>query len=355
MPGGTAAGQRPQPRQQLAEVERLDQVVVRAGVEPGDPVGHRVARGEHQDRGADLAVAQPPAGLEPVDARQVDVEDDRVVRRRLGHPHGVLARRGDVGQQPLLREATAQQGCQAGLVLHQEHAHGGYGTAERMTLERVTLRDGTCVAVRPIRPDDRDALAAGFERLSPESRYRRFFSPVSRLTDRQLEYLTRVDHHDHEALVAVDEASGALIGVARFVRIRRGEAEPAMVVADDWQGRGVGTALLERLVDRAFDEGVDTFRAQVLAGNAEAIRILQRLGDTDVGRQGAEAEVRVRLRERGAAVGPLRALLRGVAAGTIDPALSFWHRLLPRAPRGEAEEEKANLVVAAVADAAGES
>ena len=63
------------------------------------------------------------------------------------------------------------------------------------------LRDGSRVVIRPIEPDDREALAAAFERLSPESRYRRFFAPVSRLSERDLDYLTCVDHHDHEALV----------------------------------------------------------------------------------------------------------------------------------------------------------
>src|SRR3954468_16659986 len=112
-----------------------------------------------------------------------------------------------------------------------------------MPAERITLRDGTPLLLRPIEPGDRRALAEGFERLSPESRYRRFFSPVSRLSDRQLDFLTRVDHRDHEALLAIDEASGQLVGVARFVRTGPGEAEPAMVVGDDWQGRGVATVL----------------------------------------------------------------------------------------------------------------
>jgi GNAT superfamily N-acetyltransferase len=112
----------------------------------------------------------------------------------------------------------------------------------------VTLRDGARVLIRPITPDDREALRAGFERLSDESRYRRFMSPIPRLTDGQLDYLTRIDHHDHEALAAVDSTGdGGIVGVARFVRSGEAEAEPAIVVADDWQGKGLGTALLEAL------------------------------------------------------------------------------------------------------------
>ena len=96
--------------------------------------------------------------------------------------------------------------------------------------------------VRAIAPEDRDELAAGFERLSPESRYRRFFGAMPRLSSRDLDRLTQVDHHDHEALVAVEEASGRGVAVARFVRTQPDEAEPAVVVADDWQRRGLAVS-----------------------------------------------------------------------------------------------------------------
>src|SRR4051812_18947735 len=117
------------------------------------------------------------------------------------------------------------------------------------------------VVIRPLEPSDRDELAAGFRRLSPESRYRRFFAPVPELSRRQLDYLTNVDQHDHVALVAVDDATGAGVGVARFVRTGPGVAEPAVVVADDYQHQGVGAALLDRLVERAREEGVTRFVA----------------------------------------------------------------------------------------------
>src|SRR4051794_30040034 len=175
------------------------------------------------------------------------------------------------------------------------------------------LRDGGRVRVRPIEPGDRAALAQAFERLSPESRYRRFFSPISRLSERQLDYLTRVDHHDHEALLALDDDSGDLVGVARYVRTGPGEAEPAIVVGDDWHGRGVATVLLDRLVERALDEGISRFKAPVLAGNAEAVRVLSRLGDTDVRRRGTEVELSIALHEQPPRADGMRALLRAVA------------------------------------------
>jgi acetyltransferase len=82
----------------------------------------------------------------------------------------------------------------------------------------VQLRDGTRVLIRPIEPEDRTALAEGFQHLSPESRYRRFFAPVIGLSEGDLDYLTRVDHHAHEALVAVEETTGEGVGVARYVQ-----------------------------------------------------------------------------------------------------------------------------------------
>jgi RimJ/RimL family protein N-acetyltransferase len=185
------------------------------------------------------------------------------------------------------------------------------------------------VELRPIAPSDRQLLVDGFERLSPESRYRRFFSPVSELSARQLDYLTDVDHHDHEALVAVDPDSGGLAGVARYVRTRPGVAEPAIVVADDWQGRGLGAGLLDALADRAREEGVDCFVAPVLSENRAAIRLFERLaeGGATVRHDGIEVELTIPLGTEVGATPSLRQLLHEVAAGTARPALTFWQRI----------------------------
>jgi hypothetical protein len=90
------------------------------------------------------------------------------------------------------------------------------------------------LVIRPIEPGDRTAVLAGFDRLSAESRYRRFLSPHDHLTAAELRYLTDVDHHDHEALVAVDPDTGEGVGVARYVRDpqRPDSAEIAVAVAD---------------------------------------------------------------------------------------------------------------------------
>jgi nucleotide-binding universal stress UspA family protein/GNAT superfamily N-acetyltransferase len=210
----------------------------------------------------------------------------------------------------------------------------------------VTLRDGAEVVLRPIAPQDGGALRAGFERLSPRSRYRRFFSSVSRLSDRDVRYLTEVDHHDHEALVAV-AANGDLVGVARFVRTGAAEAEPAIVVADDWQGRGVAGALLDALAARAREEAVEVFRAPVLAENPEAIRLLSRLGDTTTRADGREVELEIVLRPEEEAAGRLRSLLR-LLAGGAHPGLALLHRLAWRPPRTELGRPLRDTIVVAV-------
>ena len=148
----------------------------------------------------------------------------------------------------------------------------------------VTLTGGDQVFVRAIHADDKRQLLDGLERLSPQSRNRRFFSPIKTLGARQVAYLTEVDHRTHEALVAVDPATGQGLGVARFIRSPDDPtvAEVAVAVADDWQNRGVGTALLHELAARAREEGVERFSASVLAENRPMMELLRHLGDVRV-------------------------------------------------------------------------
>jgi RimJ/RimL family protein N-acetyltransferase len=165
--------------------------------------------------------------------------------------------------------------------------------------ELVRLRDGASIFIRPIEPEDADQLRTGFQRLSALSRYRRFLTEFEQLTPHQLEYLTHIDHTDHEALGALVAATGAGVGTARFIRdpSDRATAEVAVVVADGWQGRGVGTALLERLTTRARAAGIDSFTARMLAGNEPARRLLTRIGDLVSERDEAGTiELKLRLR-----------------------------------------------------------
>ena len=142
------------------------------------------------------------------------------------------------------------------------------------------LRGGTTVHVRPVGPEDKDLIRGGFERLSPESRYRRFLVPLPKLHDRMLRFLTEVDHRDHEALLTLDTVTGELVGVARFVRLESDptSAEVAVTVVDDWQGQGLGTALLDALAERAREEGVTRFTGVALAQNREVLGLLGKLG-----------------------------------------------------------------------------
>jgi GNAT superfamily N-acetyltransferase len=167
----------------------------------------------------------------------------------------------------------------------------------------VQLRDGSRVHMRQARSTDRDLLARGFERLSPESRYRRFLTPMHELDEKTLRYLTDLDHRNHEAIFALDE-SGEDAGVARYVRsaVRPDTAEVAVAVVDGWQGRGLGTLLLQGISVRARDEGVRTFTALMLASNHEMMDLFEHLGPVRiVGRGGGTIEIEVAIPSDGAA------------------------------------------------------
>jgi GNAT superfamily N-acetyltransferase len=142
--------------------------------------------------------------------------------------------------------------------------------------ERVKLSDGAEIVVRPIEPEDLHELSLGFGRLGALSRFRRFRQRIDRLTYEQLVALTDVDHESHEALVAIDAATGEGVGVARYVRVPDDptRAEVACTVVDPWQHRGVGSALAERLAARARAAGIERCTALVVLGDEPARRLL---------------------------------------------------------------------------------
>jgi GNAT superfamily N-acetyltransferase len=153
--------------------------------------------------------------------------------------------------------------------------------AHGMRKGSVRLTDGWEICIRPIEPCDAQELKAGFQGLTAVSRYRRFLGDLDHLTAHQLQYLTTVDHADHEALVALDAQRGDGIGVARYVRDAHDPrlAELAIVVTDAWQGRGVGTALLERLVDRARSAGIERLIGRSIVGDLAAPALAAHVGD----------------------------------------------------------------------------
>jgi nucleotide-binding universal stress UspA family protein len=190
------------------------------------------------------------------------------------------------------------------------------------------LHDGSHVVLRPIEPDDKALLAAAFDRLSDDSRYRRFFTSIDELSPRLLAYLTEVDHHHHEAIVAVDPTSGEALGVARYIRtdLESDVAEVAVTVVDDWQGRGLGRALLERLAARARQEGVRRFSALAQADNASIVGLLQDAGPSEQSRDGSEINLLIELPNRGVGTQLARAL-RAAAMGSVVMVDTLAHRV----------------------------
>ena len=158
---------------------------------------------------------------------------------------------------------------------------GGEGGPLRFDDIRTKLRDGTPVLLRPIRPDDKARLAAGLERLSEASRFRRFMAPVTELSDEQLTYLTEIDYYDHFAWVAaLEDHPDVGIGVGRYVRLQEDPqlAEAAVTVLDEYQGRGLGTLLVGLLAATARMAGIERFRAYVLEENEPMLELLRDLG-----------------------------------------------------------------------------
>src|ERR1700730_8758368 len=141
------------------------------------------------------------------------------------------------------------------------------------------LSDGGAVHIRPIRPGDAVADRAFFSKLSPQSVYRRFFTPKRELSDAEVEHFTTVDYDDRMAFVTVlrDE----IIAVGRYDRLATTDrADVAFVVADEDQGRGVGSLLLEYLASYARDKGITASAADTLSENRRMLDVFRSSGFT---------------------------------------------------------------------------
>jgi RimJ/RimL family protein N-acetyltransferase len=140
-------------------------------------------------------------------------------------------------------------------------------------------------------------LADGFARLSPQSRQMRFLAGKTKLSAAELRYFTDVDHHNHEALGALDHADGRGVGIARYIRDADDPhaAEIAVTIVDDWHGRGLGTELLARLSDRARCEGICRFTALVAEDNRAMAGLLRNIGANLVGRSPGTVEYEITL------------------------------------------------------------
>lgn len=143
-------------------------------------------------------------------------------------------------------------------------------------MKMLAVRGVTCPGLATLEASDADALLGLFDRLSPESVYRRYFSPVQR-RERLRDSVSRIDHHDREAIAAVE--SGEVVGLAEYARVGPGSplADLAIVVADGWQRQGLGTRLIAALSGRAAEEGIDGFAVHIQGDNFGALRLFRRV------------------------------------------------------------------------------
>ena len=161
----------------------------------------------------------------------------------------------------------------------------------------VVLRDGSMVLIRQVQAADAPLLADGFARLSAESRATRCLGAKKERSPAELRYLTDVDHHDHEALGALDHPGGQGVGIARYIRHPSNPqtAEIAVTVVDGWQGRGLGTELIRQLSRRAWRAGIRSFTAVATTDNVAAVRLLRTLGARAVRRGAGAVEYEIAL------------------------------------------------------------
>jgi len=151
------------------------------------------------------------------------------------------------------------------------------------------------LVVRPIHADDRERILRLFARLSPESIYRRFFTLFPALPAPLLEHLVRVDHHDHEGLVALD--GDEIVAVAGWDRTpQANQVELSILVEDAWQHRGLGKALMRALTAEIARQGFTAVTATVLSENVPARRLAISLArPTSVGMDGGVTHFTYRL------------------------------------------------------------
>jgi RimJ/RimL family protein N-acetyltransferase len=146
--------------------------------------------------------------------------------------------------------------------------------------ETESLRDGTRVEIRDLRPEDRAGMLDAFGRMSEQSRYYRFFSPKHGFSDAETVYYMNADFASHVALVAVVDHGGArqIVAGGRYIVSQPGRAEIAFAVDDAHQGLGIASALVRHLAAIARGAGLSAFHAEVLADNTAMLKVFEKSG-----------------------------------------------------------------------------
>jgi RimJ/RimL family protein N-acetyltransferase len=142
------------------------------------------------------------------------------------------------------------------------------------------LRDGRRIEIRALRLKDREEYLAAVERVSTQSLYRRFFGVKRKFTEKEIAFYLDIDFDKHVALVAVlDQADRPIIVAGgRYILVRPGAAEVAFAVVDEFQGQGIGAALMRHLTTLARDAGLNEFIAEVLSDNIAMLKVFEKSG-----------------------------------------------------------------------------
>ena len=150
-----------------------------------------------------------------------------------------------------------------------------------MTQNQYRLNDQTCVELSLLRPEDRRRYLRGFSRISSKTNINRFHTFKTGFTENELNYLLNIDNVHHLAIGAVNcNKTDIGIGVARYISQDKNpeQAEVAILVIDEYQGRGLGKLLYRKLIDKALENGVTTFSNIIMKDNRAMLHILEQMG-----------------------------------------------------------------------------
>ena len=142
------------------------------------------------------------------------------------------------------------------------------------------LRSGRRVEIRALRPQDRDKMLAAVGRTSTQSLYRRFFAVRRHFSEAETSFFLDIDFVNHVGLVAVIDENGtpAIVGGGRYVVSKSGQAEVAFAVVDQYQGQGIGAALMRHLTAIARESGLRELVAEVLPDNVAMLKVFEKSG-----------------------------------------------------------------------------